>query len=28
LCMFVRPRNALSGWLDWGVRLGCYLTRT
>ena len=27
--MFVRPRTALSGWLDWaGTRLGCYLTRT
>jgi hypothetical protein len=26
--MFVRPRTALAGWLDWGdTRLGCYLTR-
>ena len=26
--MFVRPRTALAGWLDWGgTRVGCYLTR-
>src|SRR5207244_6395227 len=26
--MFVRPRTALAGWLDWGAtRLGCYMIR-